>query len=309
MNRHLIDIDLLPPGVAEFLVRRAQELAHGATPEHCDGEVALLFWEPSTRTRVSFELAARRVGLHPVVIDPSRSSSVKGESVEDTVATLAAMEIDALVVRHADAGTAARIAALPMARSVAVINAGDGANAHPSQALLDAATLADDGVDFADLRIVFFGDLRHSRVARSAMALYRRLGVRELRMAGPREMMPDEADPAFEGVVRFGDLDEALAGVDAVNCLRIQRERIVDLDVSDASDYHALWGLTEERAARLPRDVRILHPGPVNRGIELAHSLVDDPRSLILRQVRMGVYLRMAVFEWLQCGRPTSQQA
>lgn len=302
MNRHLLDIETLPPGVAESLIRRATALSQGASPKPCDGEVALLFWEPSTRTRVSFELAAHRVGLHPVVIDPFRSSSVKGESVEDTVATLAAMGIEVLVVRHADAGTAARIAALPMAESVAVVNAGDGANAHPSQALLDAATLVDAGVDLANLHIVFFGDLRHSRVARSAAALYRRLGVREFRIVGPPEMMPEADDPAFRGAVRFHDLDEALVDVDAVNCLRIQRERIVDLEIASESVYHRQWGLTAERAERLPGHVRILHPGPVNRGVEIDPRVVEDSRSLILRQVRMGVYLRMAVFEWLLSG-------
>lgn len=308
MSRHLLDIETLPPGVAEALVQRAVALSGGASPERCEGEVALLFWEPSTRTRVSFELAARRVGLHPVVIDPSRSSSVKGESVEDTVATLAAMGIQALVVRHADAGTAARIAALPTTESVSVVNAGDGVNAHPSQALLDAATLIADGVDPAKLSILFFGDLRHSRVARSAASLYRRLGIRELRVAGPPEMMPDADDPIFRDAVRFRDLDEALAGVDAVNALRIQRERIVDLAISDGAEYHERWGLTLERAKRLPDHVRILHPGPVNRGIEIDARVIDDPRSLILRQVRMGVFLRMAVFEWLLgCRQPVPE--
>ena len=299
MMRHLLDIETLGPGEPEALIARACELARGAAPIRHDGEVAQLFWEPSTRTRVSFELAARRIGLHSVTVDPGRSSSVKGETVDDTVSTLAAMGIDALVVRHADAGTPARIAEVLAATGTRVINAGDGAHAHPSQALLDAATLAEEGIDWPAARIVLFGDLRHSRVARSAFALYRRLGVGDLRMAGPQVLLPPADDPSFVGVARFADLDEALDGADVVGCLRIQRERIHALELPDVATYHATWGLTAARAHRLGARARILHPGPVNRGIEIDPAVADGQRSRILRQVRMGVFLRMAVYEWV----------
>ncbi len=301
--RHLIDIESLKPGEAEALIGRAVALSRGAPPTPQAGEVALLFWEPSTRTRVSFELAARRVGLYPVTVDPGRSSSIKGETIDDTVSTLAAMGIGALVVRHADAGMPARIAeVLAEDGGVAVINAGDGAHAHPSQALLDAATLVDEGIDWPSVTIALLGDLRHSRVARSAFALYRRLGVRDLRMAGPPELLPAVDDPAFEGVVRFDEPDAALCGADVVGCLRIQRERIEALDLPDVATFHSAWGLTASRAERLRPDVRVLHPGPVNRGVEIDPGVADGPRSRILRQVRMGVSLRMAVFEWAMGG-------
>ncbi|NKI35655.1 aspartate carbamoyltransferase catalytic subunit [Wenzhouxiangella sp. XN79A] len=296
-GRHLLDIASLAPGEAEALIGRAVALAGGAAPRRLDGEVAQLFWEPSTRTRVSFELAARRVGLHSITVDPDRSSSVKGETVDDTVGTLAAMGIAALVVRHAEAGIPERAAAVLAASGVAVINAGDGTHAHPSQALLDAATLLEEGIDWPTARIVLLGDLRHSRVARSAFALYRRLGVGELRMAGPPELLPDPGDPAFAEVRRYDDPDAALDGVDVVGCLRIQRERIDALDLPDVATYHASWGLTAARAERLSPGVRVLHPGPVNRGIELDPEVADGPRSRILHQVRMGVFLRMAVYE------------
>lgn len=299
MTQHLTDIASLPEGAAEALIRRAIELADGASPRRLRGEVAHLFWEPSTRTRVSFELAALRLGLGSVQVDPSRSSSTKGETLEDTVRTLAAMAPAALVVRHADAGAPDRIVEWTAGTGVVVVNAGDGARAHPTQALLDAATLAHEGIDWPSARIVLLGDLRHSRVARSAFALYRRLGVVDLRMAGPRALMPESDDAAFDGVRRYDDLDAALADASVVGCLRIQRERIRELALPDDATYHAAWGLTAARAERLPADARVLHPGPINRGIEIDPAVADGPRSRVLRQVAMGVHLRTAVFEWL----------
>ncbi len=299
MTRHLFDIESLAPGVAERLIDRAVALSEGAAPAPCRGEIIQLFWEPSTRTRVSFEFAAHRLGLHSLTIDPDRSSSTKGESLEDTCRTLAAMQPAALVVRHAEPGTPQRVADTLAGTGVAVVNAGDGSRAHPTQALLDAATLAAEGIDWARARIVLLGDLRHSRVARSAFALYRRLGVDELRMSGPSSLLPDADDPAFSGVTRVADIDAALDDADVVVCLRIQRERILSLALPDAHGYHAAWGLTEERAGRLIPGARVLHPGPVNRGVEIAPRVADGERSRILRQVRMGVWLRMAVFEWV----------
>lgn len=299
MTRHLIDIASLPAGVPEALIGRALALADGAPPARLRGQIAHLFWEPSTRTRVSFELAALRLMLGTVHVDPARSSVRKGETLEDTVRTLLAMAPAALVVRHAEAGAADRIRQWSGGSNVAIVNAGDGAHAHPTQALLDAATLAREGIDWPSSRLVLLGDLRHSRVARSAFALYRRLGVGELRMAGPPPLMPDPGDPAFAGVTRFDDVDAALDGATVVGCLRIQRERIQALSLPDDAGYHRIWGLTAARAERLDDDVRVLHPGPVNRGVEIDPAVADGPRARILDQVAMGVHLRMAVFEWL----------
>jgi aspartate carbamoyltransferase catalytic subunit len=297
VTRHLLDIESLDRGDAEWLIARACELADGATCKPRDGIVANLFFEASTRTRASFQIAARRLGLEVVNIDHSVSSTTKGESLADTAATLAAMGVDAIVLRHPDDDSAADLADRMADQRVAIVNAGSGQRAHPSQALLDAATLSAAGFDWPNTAIAIVGDLRHSRVARSDVALFECLGVGEIRLAAPDAFMPDPGDMA--GSTRFDDLDEALAGADAVICLRIQRERIAEQGYPDGETFHRQWGMTPERLARMPDHARILHPGPVNRGVELAGSLVEHPRSLIIDQVRIGVHLRTALFEWL----------
>ncbi|MDT8451058.1 MAG: aspartate carbamoyltransferase catalytic subunit, partial [Wenzhouxiangellaceae bacterium] len=208
----------------------------------------------------------------------------------------------AIVLRHPDDRAAHELAARPFAAcgagpGTSIVNAGSGCLAHPSQALLDAATLAAAGCRWEGLRVVLIGDIRHSRVARSDIALFERLGVAEIRIAGPAELMPGAGE--LPAALRFDDLDAALAGADVVVCLRIQRERIAVTAYPDGESYHRRWGLTGERFDRLGESVRVLHPGPVNRGVEIAPEIVDSPRSLILEQVRTGVHLRTAVFEWL----------
>lgn len=297
MKRHLLSIGQLDDASIRGLIDRTVELANGAPPMARKGRMATLFFENSTRTRISFELAARRLGLEVIHVDHSRSSASKGESLVDTVQTLTAMEIDTIVLRHPEDGVAENLVQALGSDGPTVINAGDGCNAHPSQALLDAATLERRRCPWSDRRILLVGDLRHSRVARSDIELFRRLGAGELRIAGPEEFIPQ---PLPEGVDYFDDLDAALQGVDVVMCLRIQHERIEGgTRFADSAEYHRAWGLTEQRAERLGNDVVVMHPGPVNRGIEIAGSIVDGPRSLILEQVRIGVHLRTAVFEWL----------
>lgn len=292
--RRLLDIDTLPDGVPERLLERARALASGARPAKLSGTVAQLFLEPSTRTRVSFEIAAGRTGLDRVHVDGARSSTVKGEALNDTVATLAAMGIAALVLRHPESGAPESVArAHP---ELPLVNAGDGMRAHPSQALLDVATLLDDGVALEKARIAIVGDIRHSRVARSDLALFSRLGVAEIRIAGPEAWLPAaESLP----VRRCRNLEEALDGADVVICLRVQRERMDVAVGPDPEAFHVAWGLTSRRLAAAAPDVRVLHPGPVNRGVEIDDAVADGSRSLILRQVRMGVFMRMAIFEWL----------
>lgn len=299
--RHLLDIESLDDRDLAWLLERTRALAAGAPPRTLDATAANLFYEPSTRTRVSFELAAKRLGMTVVNIELDRSSVTKGESLADSAAILAAMGVGVLVVRHPEAGAVARLAAT-LPKGLVLINAGDGEHAHPSQALLDAATLAASGLDWTGATIAIVGDVRHSRVARSQIALFHRLGAAEMRIAGPDLLMPDKAESL--PVVRCPNLDTALDGANVIVCLRIQRER---MDVSgwpDAEDFHRQWGLSAGRLQNAAADVRVLHPGPVNRGVEIANEVADGPRSLILEQVRTGLYARMAVFEWLLDAHP-----
>jgi len=297
MTRHLLDIERLDRDDIAALLARAGELAAGASCGTRAGTVANLFLEPSTRTRVSFQMAARRLGLEVVNIEQQHSSASKGESLVDTACTLAAMGVRAIVLRHPDDFAAAELASALGDGQLGIVNAGDGQHAHPSQALLDAATLAHAGFDGPGLTLAIVGDIRHSRVARSDIALFSRLGAAEIRLAGPEELMPD--DDELPEAKRMPDIDSALDGVDAVICLRIQRERMAASGYLDGAAFHQRWGLTADRLAAMPGHAMILHPGPVNRGVEIADALVDSPRSLILEQVRIGVHLRTALFEWL----------
>lgn len=297
MTRHLLDIEQLTRSDITRLLERAGALAAGASCEKRTGTVANLFLEPSTRTRVSFQMAARRLGLDVINIEQQHSSASKGESLVDTARTLAAMGVSAIVIRHPDDFAASALASALAGGSVGIVNAGDGQHAHPSQALLDAATLAHAGLAWSGLKLAIVGDIRHSRVARSDISLFSRLGAAEIRIAGPEEFMPDAGE--LPEALRMPDIDAALDGVDALICLRIQRERMNASGILDGAAFHARWGLTAQRLAAMPKHARFLHPGPVNRDVEIADALVDSPRSLILEQVRIGVHLRTALFEWL----------
>lgn len=297
MTRHLLDIARLSEVEILAMLTRTGELAAGAACGRRIGAVANLFLEPSTRTRVSFQIAARRLGLDVINIEQQHSAARKGESLVDTARTLAAMGVRAIVVRHPDDFAATRLAAALAADKVGIVNAGDGQHAHPSQALLDAATLAHAGLKWSGLKLAIIGDIRHSRVARSDIELLSRLGAAEIRIAGPKAFMPDAGE--LPQAARMSDIESALDGVDAVICLRIQRERMAASGHPDGEAFHARWGLTAERLAGMPMHARFLHPGPVNRDIEIADALLDSPRSLILDQIRIGVQLRTALFEWL----------
>lgn len=251
-----------------------------------------LFYEPSTRTRVSFEAAAKRLGMHVINISAIGSSVEKGESLEDTFYTIQAMGPDCIVVRHPEEGNATRLASIAEP-GIHVINAGDGTAAHPTQALLDALTLKQTFPDFSKIRLVMAGDIRHSRVARSAIKMLRMLGIGEIRLAGPAEFMPGSETTA--GTLVFDDLDAAVSGANAIMMLRIQRERISGLHIPDADEYHKEWGLTEQRLGQAEDGCVVLHPGPMNRGVEIASSVADSPQSLIRRQVRNGLHTRMAL--------------
>jgi len=293
--RHFTHTDACSDAQLEQLIELALSIA--SNPQQYQNRLAgqlliNLFCEPSTRTRVSFETAALRLGLQVINIAAQGSSVEKGESLEDTFDALQAMSPDFLVVRHAVEGTA-QLLADRASEGTHVINAGDGTGAHPTQALLDAVTLKQHFGDLSRLKVVLAGDIKHSRVARSCLALLPRLGVSELRLAGPAEFLPRQ-QPAASAKV-YEDFDEALTGADVVMMLRIQKERIFGLAIPAAEDYHKAWGLTEERMALTAPGACVLHPGPMNRGVEIASAVADGPQSLVRRQVRNGLHTRMAV--------------
>ena len=258
--------------------------------------VVSLFYEDSTRTRLSFETAARRLSADTMTFSVSNSSVNKGESLLDTVQTIDAMGVDAIVVRHAAAGAPHRVASWTSAR---VVNAGDGCHEHPTQALLDAFTLRRHrGPSLDGCRIAIVGDVRHSRVARSNVMAFHALGC-ELTLVGPPTLMPERLDGWPVAVT--SDLDQVLPDVDVVYLLRIQRERIGQALFPTLREYAARWGLSAERAARCKPDTLVMHPGPMNRGIEISGEVADSTRSLVTEQVGNGVAVRMAVL-WALLG-------
>ena len=300
---HLLTLDGLPRALLESLLDRAQQwqdAAQGGTGlRHvlAGRAVCTLFFEPSTRTRSSFQLAAQRLGADVLNFDASTSSTSKGETALDTLRNLEAMGVHGFVVRHREDGAVAALAQAA-APGTALVNAGDGRSAHPTQGLLDMLTLRQaKGSDFSNLRVLVVGDVRHSRVARSDLHALRTLGAGEIRVCGPASLLPDDA--TLDGCVVGDDLDAALDGVDAVMMLRLQRERMVDGLVASLEDYRRDYGLTEARLRLAAPGAVVLHPGPMNRGVEIDDAVADGPQSLVLRQVANGVAVRMAVLEAL----------
>jgi aspartate carbamoyltransferase catalytic subunit len=296
--RHLLTLEGLDRRLIEQLLERAQGLVRplGARPAMSQAlagnTVANLFMEPSTRTRVSFELAAKRLGAQVVNLEVQLSSRVKGESMLDTVATLEALHVDAFVIRDAEAGVPQLVAA-HVAPHVSVLSAGEAHVAHPTQGLLDALTIYQRKQRFAGLAVAIVGDIRHSRVARSAWHALRTLGVTDLRIVAPPALMPAAGE--FGGATRCTDFSAGLEGADVVMMLRIQKERMGQADLPDGAQYFAAWGLTPERLKAARPDAIVMHPQPMNRGIEIAAEVADGPQSVIRDQVRNGVAVRMAV--------------
>jgi len=287
----ILSIDSLTDPQIEDILDRAELYFSGNRgrrgTERLHGRIVFnVFYENSTRTAMSFATAAHRLGASAIALSVERSSVAKGETLEDTARTLNAMRPDALVIRHRENGApdiVARIMDAP------VLNAGDGTNEHPTQALLDAATIRHCLGRLEGVKIAICGDIRHSRVARSNAKLLPRLGA-EIRLAGPPELLPD-------GVPQLS-IDEAIAGADVVMMLRVQRERL-EAELGDApGEYLSRYGLTRERLATASPQAVVMHPGPMNRGVEIDDAVADDPeRSLIALQVEMGVATRMACLE------------
>ncbi|MCS7049614.1 MAG: aspartate carbamoyltransferase catalytic subunit [Verrucomicrobiae bacterium] len=248
-----------------------------------------LFIEPSTRTRTSFELAAKRLSADVINIDTTASSLVKGETLKDTAKNLEALNADIIVIRHSAAGAAHFLASRLRA---SVINAGDGAHEHPTQALLDAFTIREKKGRIAGLNVLILGDILYSRVARSNIWLLTKLGAR-VTLSGPATLVPRQFE-SFGCRVTY-DLDGALAEADVINLLRIQHERQRRSAFPSIGEYSTLFGLTKERFARTKPDALIMHPGPINRGVEIDSDLADCERSVILEQVTNGLAVRMAV--------------
>jgi aspartate carbamoyltransferase catalytic subunit len=295
---HLLSIDDLSDAqITAILDEGERWFAYNRKPRRNDHRLDGLtivnaFFENSTRTRLSFEIAANRLGAQVVTMQVEHSSIKKGETLEDTARTLNAMRPDVLVIRHGTKGAPADVAAI---MDCPVINAGDGIGEHPTQALLDAATIRQHFGRIEGLNVAICGDLKHSRVARSNAMLLDRLGA-NLRFAGPPSLLPDDLGSTT--------IDEAVEGADLVIMLRVQRERMEE-DLGDApGEYLARYGLTEARLATAAPEAVIMHPGPINRGVEIEGSLADHPtRSLIVRQVEMGVAVRMACLDLLTAER------
>jgi aspartate carbamoyltransferase catalytic subunit len=298
--RHLLTLKGLSNRQIIDLLDRAESFRRpeGHAPASGDAlagrSVANLFFEPSTRTRASFELAAKRLGADVLNLDVRSSSRAKGESILDTIFTLQAMQCDIFVVRDAQAGVPDYIVE-HVADHVHVLNAGESHVNHPTQGLLDVMTIRHHKPDFDRLVVTIMGDIKHSRVARSAAQALGALAVGELRLVAPANLMPDATE--FPGTNILSDADEGVADADVVMTLRIQKERMTEGDIPDTDEYFQRYGLHEGRLALAKPDAIVMHPGPMNRGVEISHDVADGPHSVIREQVGNGVAVRMAVME------------
>jgi aspartate carbamoyltransferase catalytic subunit len=297
-HRHLLGIDSLSAEDILYLLDAAEPwIEFNRSARKADQRLAgltqfNLFFENSTRTLFSFEVAGKRLGAQVANFHPGGSSVRKGESLIDTALTLGAMRPDVMIVRHGETGAPHQVAEVA---PCPVINAGDGTGEHPTQALLDALTMRRRKGRIEGLEVAICGDIRHSRVAGSNLKLLAKLGA-GVRLVGPPSLLPQEAG----GFPAFTDLDEGISGCDVVMMLRIQRERMEESVSGSLADFHALYGLTMERLERCAPDAIVMHPGPMNRGVEIDGEVADHPeRSAILEQVETGVAMRMAVLDVL----------
>ncbi len=297
--RHLLTLDGMSRQQLVALLDRAETYlrpeGQGAARSRAlaGRTVANLFFEPSTRTRASFDLAARRLGADVLNLEVNTSSRKKGESILDMIYTLQAMQIDVFVVRDASAGVPAYIAR-HVSEHASILNAGEADVSHPTQGLLDVLTIRQHKPDFHNLTVAIVGDIAHSRVARSAAEALTTLGVGELRLVSPPALAPEPGTIPSGRVLHR--LDEGLRGADVVMALRIQRERIGNLDgIPGIDEYFANYGISRERMRLAAPDAIVMHPGPMNRGIEIESALADSPASVITQQVTNGVAVRMAI--------------
>ncbi len=309
LGKDLLGLEPLTPEQIQLILDTAEpfkeisERAIKKVPALRGQTIVNLFFEASTRTRISFEFAEKRLSADTVNVASSGSSVQKGETLVDTARNLEAMRIDMVVIRHGASG-AARFLADRIESNV--INAGDGTHEHPTQGLLDLLTLRDHFGTLAGRRVCIVGDVLHSRVARSNIWGLKKMGA-EVAVCGPRSLLP-WAIGEF-GVTVFSRVEEAIEWAQALNILRLQLERMTAGYIPSLREYNRVFGITRERLARAPRDVLILHPGPMNRGVEIDSDVADGPHSVILNQVTNGVAIRMAVLYLLAGGRPELAEA
>ena len=299
---HLLSIEGLPADILRQILDTAESFV-GVTQREVKKVPLLrgqaifnLFFEPSTRTRTTFEIAAKRLSADVINLAINVSSQSKGESVLDTVANLSAMQADMFIVRHAQSG-APYLIARHVSPDIHVINAGDGRHAHPTQGLLDVFTVRRYKKDFTQLSVAIVGDVLHSRVARSQIHALTTLGVPELRVIGPKTLLPSHVEDL--GVHVYHDMAKGLKDVDVVMMLRLQNERMQGAFLPSPQEFFKSYGLTAEKLALAKPDAIVLHPGPMNRGVEIDSSVADGKQSVILPQVTFGIAIRMAVMSIL----------
>ncbi|MGB0721546.1 MAG: aspartate carbamoyltransferase catalytic subunit [Gammaproteobacteria bacterium] len=306
--RHFLTIDGLPRAILEEILDTTEsfssvgERAVKKVPLLRGRTILNLFFEASTRTRTTFELAEKRLSADVVSMNVNASATKKGETLLDTLRNLEAMHVDMFVVRHADSG-AAHFIASKVKPHVAVVNAGDGRHAHPTQAMLDMYTIRKHKGAFEPLRVAIVGDILHSRVARSQIHALNTLGTGEVRVIAPKTLLPRHVEAL--GVHVYHDLRDGLRDVDVVIMLRLQNERMDGGQLPSEHEYFQLFGVTEDKLDLVNPDAIIMHPGPINRGVEMDSAVADGPRSVILEQVTNGIAVRMAVMTMI-LGQPPS---
>ncbi|HLP98230.1 MAG TPA: aspartate carbamoyltransferase catalytic subunit [Sideroxyarcus sp.] len=305
--QHLLSTEGLPARILRGILDKAGEFVNVAegreirkVPLLHGKSVFNIFFENSTRTRTTFEIAAKKLSADVVNLNIGSSSTSKGETLLDTVDNLCAMHADMFVVRHSTSGAAHLIAA-HVAPDIHVINAGDGRHAHPTQALLDMFTIRHYKKEFHNLRVAIVGDILHSRVARSQIHALTTLGVPEVRVVAPKTLLPTHVEKL--GVQVYHDMEQGLKDVDVVMMLRLQNERMQGALLPSAQEYFKYYGLTQERLAQAKSDAIVMHPGPMNRGVEIDSSVADGAQSVILPQVTFGIAVRMAVMSTLAGGK------
>lgn len=292
MPNHFLSTQDLSCTQIHALLDTAENYLHSPPLPTLSGQwVATVFFEPSTRTRCSFTMAARRLGAEVLPLDVTYSSMQKGEAIVDLFANLQAMGCDQFVIRHGENGMLRQIA--DYCQTARVINAGEGSNEHPTQALLDMLTIRRHKANFTDLTVAIVGDVLHSRVARSDLFTLHTLGVKEIRLIAPSCLLPNDSEQ-FNAVV-FDNLAEGLANVDVIITLRLQKERMRGVEAFDVEAFVNAYQINSKTLRLAKPDVMVMHPGPLNRGIELTSEVADGPHSVILEQVKCGVAVRMAV--------------